>query len=63
VLGLQWNVLHGALPDSWADMRAMRALWVRPGNYQMCGGVPPQATFRFCKDVDGKCELAALMKP
>lgn len=56
VLGLQWNMLHGPVPESWSNLKSMRALWVRPGNYQLCGDTPPAATFSFCKDASGHCE-------
>ena len=55
-IGLQWNMLHGLIPDSWRNLRA-DTVWVRPGNYQLCGSKPLNAIFELCKEVDGKCEL------
>ncbi|BDA50936.1 probable serine/threonine-protein kinase DDB_G0267514 at C-terminar half [Coccomyxa sp. Obi] len=57
VLGLQWNMLQGSIPSSWSNLQSMRALWVRPGNYQLCGTVPPLASFQLCKEVDTRCEI------
>ena len=58
-IGLQWNMLHGLIPDSWRNLRA-ETVWLRPGNYQLCGSKPLNATFELCKEVDGKCELLCL---
>ena len=55
IWGLQWNMLHGRIPDSWGNLRA-KSIWVRPGNYQLCGSKPANATFELCKEIDGKCE-------
>lgn len=57
-LGLQWNMLHGAVPESWTNLRA-QTVWVRPGNYQLCGGKPTNASFELCKEIDGRCELSS----
>ena len=54
--GLQWNMLSGTIPDSWRNLRA-KSVWVRPGNYQLCGSKPANATFELCKEIDGKCAL------
>ena len=54
--GLQWNMLSGSIPDSWRNLRA-KSVWVRPGNYQLCGSKPANATFELCKEIDGKCAL------
>ena len=48
--------MHGAIPTSWSTLRALRALWLRPGNYQMCGGVPLDAPFSICREIDTACE-------
>ena len=58
-IGLQWNMLHGLIPDSWRNLRA-ETVWLRPGNYQLCGSKPLNATFELCKEVDGKCELLCI---
>ena len=57
--GLQWNMLSGNIPDSWRYLRA-KTIWFRPGNYQLCGGKPANASFELCKEVDGRCELLLL---
>lgn len=52
---MQWNMLQGKVPSSWANLSSLRALWVRPGNYQLCGSPPPLAAFHLCKEVDAQC--------
>ena len=59
IWGLQWNMLFGSIPDSWRNLRA-KSIWVRPGNYQLCGSKPANATFELCKEIDGKCEQLML---
>lgn len=63
MFGIQWNMLHGAIPHSWTGLKMLRALWVRPGNYQLCGTAPPNAAFSLCKELDGKCVLAPSPQP
>ena len=61
VLGLEWNMLHGAIPASWANLRALRSLWLRPGNYQLCGSAPPNAPFTLCKESNSHCARPCLV--
>ena len=55
-IGLQWNMLHGSVPATWANLRA-DTVWLRPGNYQLCGTKPENASFELCKEVDNTCKL------
>ena len=43
------------------NLKALRLLWLRPGNYQLCGSVPPNAQFSLCKETDEHCELLRLI--
>ena len=60
VLGMQWNMLQGRIPPSWANLSSLRAVWVRPGNYQLCGSTPALAPFHLCKEVDTRCAFRLL---
>ncbi|KAK9839800.1 hypothetical protein WJX81_002595 [Elliptochloris bilobata] len=54
-LGLQWNQLEGSIPSSWAQLRALKSVWLRPGNYQLCDGAPAGSRFMLCKELHDAC--------
>ncbi len=43
------------MPASWAQLRALKSAWLRPGNYQLCGGPPVRARFALCKELHDAC--------
>ena len=47
--------LQGSIPGSWDQLRALRSLWLRPGNYQLCDGAPARAGFKLCKELHDAC--------
>jgi len=46
---------QGTVPASWAQLRALKSAWLRPGNYQLCGGPPVRARFALCKELHDAC--------
>ena len=56
-LSLIWNRLSGSLPDSWLSFSAGPSIWLRPGNYQLCGSLPENngTSLQFCEDINGTC--------
>ena len=47
VLRVVHNNLEGRVPPSWGRL-GLVALYVRPGNWRMCGRAPPKAGYRLC---------------
>jgi len=43
------------VPASWAQLRALRTVWLRPGNYQLCSGAPARSRFTLCKELHDAC--------
>ena len=56
-LRLEWNMLSGTIPPSFALLPALGSVSVSPGNYQLCGGLPEGARFQLCRQLGSYCQL------